>query len=76
MKPIVRKRRHKLANRKPDPVTPGVCRECGCTDVTACWHDEAGPCGWADRERTLCTHCAQGLDDVERFSELPAGLKP
>src|SRR5262245_45390559 len=33
--------------------TPGTCRWCGCTEELAC----PGPCGWANRGRTLCTAC-------------------
>lgn len=45
---------------------PGVCRFCGCTETTACEVqvdvDEATgtpimePCGWADKEGTLCSN--------------------
>jgi predicted HAD superfamily Cof-like phosphohydrolase len=34
---------------------PGVCRECGCTQKQACWHDDFGGCGWAEPD--LCTAC-------------------
>lgn len=34
---------------------PGVCRKCGCTEVTPCLHPDHGPCSWATP--TLCTHC-------------------
>lgn len=37
-------------------VKSGTCSKCGCTDTTPC--DDGGmPCGWANRERTLCTAC-------------------
>ncbi len=31
------------------------CRECGCTEISACMIDSA-PCGWAEDD--LCTGCA------------------
>jgi hypothetical protein len=33
--------------------TPGRCRWCRCTD----WEPCAMGCGWANRERTVCTAC-------------------
>lgn len=36
----------------------GVCRICGCTETTLCWHPVEGYCSWADEERTICSHCA------------------
>jgi hypothetical protein len=33
--------------------TPGVCRECGCTETTPC----EGGCAWTDKTKTLCTAC-------------------
>ena len=40
---------------------PGVCRECGCTDVDCrqCIERTGVPCSWVPGEgRTLCTACA------------------
>lgn len=37
------------------------CRECGCTSDRACWHDEYGPCAWADAD--LCTACIDDAGD-------------
>lgn len=37
------------------------CRICGCTDITACLHDDGTPCAWHNQD--LCTKCA------ERFVE-------
>lgn len=34
------------------------CSVCGCTDDDPCYHPDHGFCGWANSERTLCTHCA------------------
>jgi hypothetical protein len=35
---------------------PGVCRECGCTQLNACEDKETGEtCGWAEDD--LCTFC-------------------
>jgi hypothetical protein len=45
-------------------MTPGMCRICGCTELTACLHEEAGPCWWVEHD--LCSHCAAQLDDVDR----------
>ncbi len=33
------------------------CRECGCTDVTACLHTDGSPCAWFEDD--LCTVCAE-----------------
>lgn len=35
----------------------GVCRECGCTDYSAC-EDILGSCSWVDTARNLCSACA------------------
>lgn len=41
------------------------CRECGCTDITACLHDDGSPCAWMDDD--LCTVCADRLQaELER----------
>lgn len=55
--------------RNTKAVTGGVCRKCGCTETTACWHDKLGPCWWVEAD--LCSHCAQTppLVDVERFND-------
>jgi ParB/RepB/Spo0J family partition protein len=34
----------------------GTCQFCRCTEETACSKD-GQPCGWANKERTLCTAC-------------------
>ncbi len=44
----IRKSRKKA--KKP---TPGVCRECGCTEEHAC----EGGCSWADDTKTICSAC-------------------
>lgn len=31
------------------------CRECGCTEENACWHEDIGPCQWVDAD--LCSAC-------------------
>lgn len=48
---------------------PGFCRQCGCWDCQACWHEDLGACWWVDDrgratlgETTLCSHCQRGLD--------------
>lgn len=59
-----RKNKHALAGQgmhAAEPAfkhkdTPGVCRVCGCTEDQACMTED-GPCGWANKERTLCTAC-------------------
>ena len=33
------------------------CRHCGCTDLTACLHDDGMPCAWVDDD--LCTLCQE-----------------
>ena len=35
-------------------LTP-ACRICGCTDITACLHDNGTPCAWAEDD--LCSVC-------------------
>ena len=42
--------------RKP----AGMCKECGCTERNACMNEDGEACGWADKTRTLCTHCVVG----------------
>jgi|GEM_PF-2584211 len=42
------------------------CRICGCTDITACQHDDGTPCAWMDDD--LCTVCD------ERLATLPERL--
>lgn len=47
---------------------PGVCEQCGCTEVTACWiESEAyeGPCWWVDD--SLCSGCTAENAIVERY---------
>lgn len=39
---------------KPGKPTAGTCSKCGCTEEAAC----EGGCGWANKEKTLCTSCA------------------
>ena len=34
-------------------ITPGTCRNCGCTDEHAC----EGGCFWVDSSVTLCSQC-------------------
>jgi len=46
----------------------GICRECGCTDWTACWiesEDYEGPCWWV--EPSLCSGCTAEGATVERY---------
>jgi hypothetical protein len=46
-------RRRLTANRAPR----GVCRFCGCTEITPCVALLTGECcAWADRTLTLCTN--------------------
>ena len=40
--------------------TPGVCRECGCTETTPC----AGGCAWVDKTKTLCTACQMAKEHL------------
>ena len=36
-------------------IVPGRCRICGCTEERPCIDPETQmPCGWLDREHTLC----------------------
>lgn len=42
-------------------IHPGVCRVCGCTPALACWHENHGPCSWA--EVGLCTACTSDAGD-------------
>lgn len=32
-----------------------VCKICGCTETTACFHPKIGPCFWIQED--LCSHC-------------------
>ncbi len=36
-------------------MTDRQCRICGCTDITACQHDDGTPCAWVDDD--LCSVC-------------------
>lgn len=36
-----------------------ICRECGCTDMTHCLHEDGSPCAWMEDD--LCTVCADRL---------------
>ena len=49
----------------------GICKNCGCTDQTACYHPEFGPCWWIDETHELCSHCVELKDDpaVERHTD-------
>jgi ParB/RepB/Spo0J family partition protein len=62
-----KKDRKKTKVDAPSTSTPGVCRECGCTEDNAC-EDEDGTCYWVDKEKTLCSACcrkhASGDPDV------------
>ncbi len=69
-------RQHKRSKREvAGTIQRGVCQACGCTSTTACWHDEQGPCAWANQEQTLCTHCLHMLPDVERFNDFPTAMR-
>ena len=35
---------------------PGVCRVCGCTDVSPCQLNETHGCWWIDEAHTLCSN--------------------
>ena len=41
----------------PTQAPPGwpSCRECGCWDWNACWHEDVGACWWVEPD--LCSHC-------------------
>jgi hypothetical protein len=43
---------------RPPTFPRGVCRRCGCSHFDPCM-TPVGPCGWADRKRTLCTACEE-----------------
>jgi hypothetical protein len=54
-----RKRRLMLRLLKREPGKAGICSQCGCTEDNACEIRGLvffGPCGWANKERTLCTN--------------------
>ena len=37
-----------------------ICRECGCSELDACWDEKRGGCHWVNRD--LCSDCqAQGI---------------
>jgi hypothetical protein len=42
-----------------DAPIPGVCRVCGCTEVSACQGADGLPCHWTDAAETLCSACAE-----------------
>jgi hypothetical protein len=49
------------------PERPGRCRWCGCT-----YHDPCpAGCGWANRQQTLCSECA----DLDRLVRTVAGRR-
>ncbi len=39
--------------------TPGICSQCGCTDLAAC----DGGCCWVDLTETLCSSCVTPDDE-------------
>jgi hypothetical protein len=47
----------------------GTCNICGCTDNSACYHPDFGPCWWMNQEHDICSHCVELPDDprVERI---------
>jgi hypothetical protein len=49
--------------------TPGRCRWCRCTHFEPC----EPPCGWANREQTVCTSCVP-LDKAMRNAPGRAAL--
>lgn len=50
-----------------DEPIPGICHVCGCSEDNPCFNPKHGYCGWANEEKTLCTHCANKeiADDPE-----------
>jgi hypothetical protein len=57
---------------------PGVCCICGCSEFQPCISEGGDVCAWANRERTLCTFCAElnrdmhaALDEGLRDDEAP-----
>jgi len=42
----------------------GVCKYCGCTENTACYHPDYGNCWWVDDSETVCSHCQMTGKDV------------
>lgn len=48
------------------PATPGTCRICGCSIDNPCYNPNYGFCSWIDKDKTLCSHCANS--DI-RYSE-------
>lgn len=73
---IARQRRAAKSPSDPfDPFDPRTCRECGCTDVSACVDERTGEaCHWVADD--LCSQCAdaiaQGILDEERATEILA----
>ena len=39
----------------------GICRVCGCTEHSPCYHPTYGYCWWADESHTICSHCAEKI---------------
>lgn len=52
-----------IENPYKDQLTPGVCKECGCTWDNACQNPEHGNCWWVDDTETLCSHCY--IDEIK-----------
>lgn len=55
-----------LEKVEPEP----RCRICGCTQYSACEHEELGACWWVPNQGNLCSHCAflEGIQ-LPEFSE-------
>ncbi len=51
----------------------GVCRVCGCTESAACAYGE-GRCAWIDASETLCSTCAESMQEISSMLKLSPGI--
>ncbi|MXY64095.1 MAG: hypothetical protein F4206_16880 [Gammaproteobacteria bacterium] len=56
----------------PREAPPGwrSCRECGCWEYNACWHEELGACWWVKED--LCSHCHYSLQNGQDAENGPS----
>ena len=61
---------------KPSKAKAGTCAVCGCTENDPCIDDFEETCAWANKERTLCTFCAEKKKGKAYTSTLHTNRKP
>ncbi len=52
-------------------LVPGICRVCACTEEHGCPEG----CSWADGSQTLCSICAESLEERDQWPILGMTLK-